>query len=146
MHLVELHCHQSDKWGLTIKDKLFTKKLFGLLCKSSLKSSLSLTFYVNLSSVGTPFIHSHLYFSVTQTNGAIVDSGKSTPSPLTCSQKMIHQAPDDPSAQASASSAIRLSPNPSSTHTSILTFLQLYSVTGTSWSQAPGNHFTGGAR
>lgn len=55
---------------------------------------------------------SHLYFAVTETNGTIGDSRKSTPSPLASSQKTIHQEPTDRSARASALSANRLNPNP----------------------------------
>lgn len=55
------------------------------------------------------------------------DSRKSTPSPLGCLQKTIHQARADPFACVSALSANRL--NPSSTLTSILTLLLLSSMT-----------------
>lgn len=71
----------------------------------------------------------HLYFAMTQTNGTIGDSRKSTPSPLAHSQKTIHQAPADPAACASALSANRLNPNPNSTHTSILALLLLSLMT-----------------
>lgn len=85
----------------------------------------------------------HLYFTLTLTNGAIGESRKSTPSPLACSQKMIHQTPADPSAHASALSAVRLNPNPSSTHTSILPLLLHFFIKGTAWPQEPSNPSTG---
>lgn len=85
--------------------------------------------------INSSYTLTHLYFAVTQTNGTIGESRKSTPSPPACSLKTIRQTPANPSSCGSALSPVRLNPNPNSTHTSILTLLQHFFISGRPWSQ-----------